>query len=127
MVTVTRAEIEWRVLPRAQDLFAELRSAMGKSYEEDKIHLQDFLCAYFNRGTCTDRHGDSIAPMKSSLTGKGGKCLKVRWATPGSGKSGGLRLALVVYCEQKLVKVAAAWRRRDDPSDQDFLAAIAGA
>jgi hypothetical protein len=125
MVSIQRAEIEWRVLPKARSLLSDLRSAMGKQYEEEKARLQDFLCAYFSQGTCTDRQGNSIAPIKSSLTAKGGKVLKVRWATPGSGKSGGLRLAVIVYCEQKLVKVAGAWHRRDDPSDEDFLAATA--
>lgn len=31
-------------------------------------------------------------------TAKGGKVLKVRWAIPGSGKSGSLRLVVVAYC-----------------------------
>ena len=123
-MTLLRGEIEWWVLPKAATVFAELRAAMGsEAYEQDKARLQDFLCAYFSVGTCTDRQGNSIAPMRSTATGKGGKCLKVRWATPGSGKSGGLRLAVVAYCDRKLVKVAGAWHRRENPSDDDFFTA----
>jgi hypothetical protein len=58
--------------------------------------------------------------MSSKFTELGGKCLKVRWGVPGCGKSGGLRLAVVVYCDQKRVKLAGAWNRSSDPSDSDF-------
>ena len=127
-MALQRGEVEWRVLPVAASVFTELRRVMGdEAYERDKLRLQDFLCAYFSVGVCTDRQGNSIAPMKSTATGQGGKCLKVRWATPGSGKSGGLRLAVVAYCDQKLVKIAGAWHRREDPSDDDFFSAASDA
>ncbi|HEX4382081.1 MAG TPA: hypothetical protein VH083_04005 [Myxococcales bacterium] len=71
-----------------------------------------------------DKQGSSISPMKSSATAAGGKRLKVRWAMPGSGKSGGLRLAVAVYCKEKHVKIAGAWLRTDNPSDDAFDAAF---
>ncbi|MBK9386935.1 MAG: hypothetical protein IPN34_19140 [Planctomycetes bacterium] len=58
--------------------------------------------------------------MSSQHTAAGGKCLKVRWGLSGSGKSGGLRLAIVVYCDARLVKLVGAWRRRADPGDDEF-------
>lgn len=126
MVIVLRATIQWMVLPRARAVFAEVREALGAdAYERDKLRLQDFLCAYFGHGNCMDRQGNSIAPMKSTATARGGKCLKVRWATPGTGKSGGLRLAVVAYCDKRVVKIAGAWHRRDDLSDSDFFSATA--
>jgi len=35
---------------------------------------------------------------------EGGKVLKVRWALPGSGKSGSLRLVVVACCDEKRVQ-----------------------
>lgn len=35
--------------------------------------------------------------MRASNTQAGGRCLKVRWAVRGGGKSGGFRLAIVAY------------------------------
>jgi len=51
--------------------------------------------------------------------------MKVRWGLPGYGKSGSLRLILVVHCEKKEVIVAGAFWRRDDPSDDDVERVIA--
>ena len=61
--------------------------------------------------------------MKASP--RGGKVLKVRWAYPGCGKSGSLRLVVVAYCEQKRVHIAQAFDRREDPSDDDIRDAVA--
>ena len=65
--------------------------------------------------------------MRSTFTQAGGKCIKVRWGLPGQGKSGGLRLAIVVYCERRHVKICGAWKRRSDPSDAEFTEATKGA
>ncbi|MCB9872264.1 MAG: hypothetical protein H6837_20585 [Planctomycetes bacterium] len=48
------------------------------------------------------------------------KGLKVRFGYPGCGKSGGLRLAVLAYCSDHLVKIAGAWIRREDPDDDDL-------
>lgn len=71
------------------------------------------------------KQGKSISPI--GATAAGGKRLKVRWLIPGKGKSGGLRLAVVAYCEERLVKVAGAWVRKDDPSDGEIDKATQGA
>lgn len=55
---------------------------------------------------------------------KGGKVLKVRWALPGCGKSGSLRLVVVAYCNEKRVHIAQAFERRDNPSDGDVQDAV---
>ncbi len=60
--------------------------------------------------------------MKASP--RGGKVLKVRWAYPGCGKSGSLRLVIVAYCEQKRVCIAQAFDRREDSSDNDIRDAL---
>jgi hypothetical protein len=53
--------------------------------------------------------------------------LKVRWAIPGQRKSGGLRLAVVAYCDKKHVKLAGAWIRKTDPSDAEFAESTSAA
>jgi len=122
--TLQRSAITWLVLDRARACLQEFRTRVGpEAYEVERASLQDFLCGYFTSGTCRHRQGSSIAPMRSSNTQAGGKCLKVRWAIPGGGKSGGFRLAIVAYCEAKVVKVAGAWMRRVDPSDDEFATA----
>lgn len=93
-----------------------------EAYEQDKRALQEFLCGYFSSGDCTNALGDSISPLKA--TPKGGKVLKVRWALPGSGKSGSLRLVVVAYCDEKRVHIAQAFRRSDNPSDDDVRDAV---
>lgn len=112
------------MLDHAREQLARAREALGEDgYAKERSAFQSFLCSYFDSGHCRHRMG-SIAPMASSNTPRGGKCLKVRWGLPGSGKSGGLRLALVVYCEMREVKVVGAWTRRDDPSDAEFGSAF---
>jgi hypothetical protein len=113
---------KWQVGPEAQVLH-ELRQAMtSEDFEADKPALQEFLCGYFNSGECQNAQGKSIAPMKA--TPKGGKVLKVRWAYPGRGKSGSLRLVVVAYCSEKRVHIAQAFNRREDPTDEDIRDAI---
>jgi hypothetical protein len=93
-----------------------------EDYEQDKQALQEFLCGYFSTGDCRNAQGSSISPMKASP--KGGKVLKVRWAYPGCGKSGSLRLVVVAYCDEKRVHIAQAFARRDDPTDDDIRDAV---
>ena len=126
-MTTTASEIRWEVLPRARTALDQVRESRGAAaYDAEKTALRQYLCGYFNSGTCRHKQGDQISPMRSTFTASGGKCLKVRWGLPGGGKSGGLRLAVVVYCEQKHVKICGAWLRREDPSDADFDAATMG-
>lgn len=113
---------KWQVGGQAQ-LLIELRQRMTpEDYEQDKQALQEFLCGYFSTGDCRNAQGSSISPMKASP--KGGKVLKVRWAYPGCGKSGSLRLVVVAYCDEKRVHIAQAFARRDDPTDDDIRDAV---
>jgi len=124
---LTRHDGKWELLPNARPCIDQIRATMTpEDYEQDKHALQDFLCNYFNTGNCDHKQGKSVSPMKSTFTEEGGKCLKVRWGLPGCGKSGGLRLAVVVYCKLRRVKIAGAWLRPSDPSDQDFEDAVRG-
>lgn len=113
---------KWQLGGNARLLF-DLRDQMTpEEYEQNKSALQEFLCGYFSSGNCTNALGDSISPLKA--TPKGGKVLKVRWALPGCGKSGSLRLVVVAYCNEKRVHIAQAFERRDNPSDGDVQDAV---
>lgn len=104
-------------------LLIELRQQMTpEEYTQEKQAIQEFLCGYFSSGDCNNAMGDSISPLKA--TPKGGKVLKLRWALPGSGKSGSLRLVVVAYCEERRVHIAQAFKRRDNPTDDDFRDAV---
>ena len=112
----------WQVGPQAT-LLHELRQQMTpEEFEQDKLALQKFLCGYFSTGECDNGQGSSIAPMKA--TPQGGKVLKVRWAYPGCGKSGSLRLVVVAYCQEKRVHFAQAFDRRQDHSDDGIRDAV---
>ena len=113
---------KWQLGEKAV-LLSELRNRMTpEEYDAQKQALKEFLCGYFSSGDCRNSQGSSIAPMKA--TPRGGKVLKVRWAYPGCGKSGSLRLVVVAYCEQKRVNIAQAFDRRDDPTDDDIRDAV---
>jgi hypothetical protein len=113
---------KWQVGDDAK-LLAELRQRMTpEAYEQEKQALQEFLCGYFSTGDCRNALGSSVSPMKASPGG--GKVLKVRWALPGGGKSGGLRLVVVAYCEEKRVHIAQAFDRRENPTDEDIADAV---
>lgn len=112
----------WQVGGAAR-LLIELRQQLTpEEYESNKRASQEFLCGYFSSGDCDNALGDSISPLKA--TARGGKVLKVRWALPGSGKSGSLRLVVVAYCEERRVHIAQAFNRRDNPSADHFRSAV---
>ena len=112
----------WQI-GEAATLLAELRQRMTpETYEQEKQALKEFLCGYFSTGECRNALGSSISPMKA--TPGGGKVLKVRWAYPGCGKSGSLRLVVVAYCDQKRVHIAQAFDRRENPTDEDISDAV---
>ena len=113
---------KWQLGEKAT-LLSELRRRMtDEEYEQEKQALQEFLCGYFSSGDCRNAQGSSISPMKA--TPLGGKVLKVRWAYPGCGKSGSLRLVVVAYCEQRRVHIAQAFDRRDNPTDDEIQDAV---
>lgn len=121
------SDIKWEVLPQASATFRPIEAAMStEEIKTCRAGLKEFLCAYFSAEKgCSTKLGDSISPIGG--TPAGGKCLKVRWAIPGRGKSGSLRIAVVAYCDDRKVKLAGAWVRKDDPGDAEFEAATAGA
>ena len=84
--------------------------------------FQDFMCAYFNMGDCSKEQGDAISPLGGAPDGW--KAFKVRWGYPGCGKSGGVRLAVIVNCADLRVKLVGAWWRADNPGESDFKAAV---
>ncbi|MDZ4848412.1 MAG: hypothetical protein SGI77_03905 [Pirellulaceae bacterium] len=113
---------KWQLGGEAKLLFALRQQMTDEDYDQNKRALQEFLCGYFSSGDCNNTQGDSISPLKG--TPSGGKVLKVRWALPGCGKSGSLRLVVVAYCDENRVHIAQAFRRSDNPSDSDVREAI---
>lgn len=74
---IVKNEIRWEVLSRASAALEDVRVRLGpEGYERQKAALQDFLCGYFNTGSCRNKQGNQISPMASSSTSAGGKCLK---------------------------------------------------
>ncbi len=117
-------DVTWTVGSRAYGI-KTLKDKLGPQvYEENKQAIKEFLCGYFSSGDCRYEQGNSISPM--GATQKGGKILKVRWGLPGRGKSGGLRLVVVAYCEEQKVVLAEAFPRKESPTDTDFEGAVAG-
>lgn len=112
----------WEVIQTAGNAAAREAFSM-EEFKDSRNSLKKFLCNYFSTGECNAAQGNAIRPMGATPTG--GKILKVRWALPGSGKSGSLRLSVVVYCEKRRVVIAEAFLRRDDPSAEEFSASIA--
>jgi len=112
----------WTVSESAAKI-KDLKEELGdKEYDAHKKAIQNFLCAYFSTGSCNTSQGDSINPLGAST--KGGKILKVRWALPGAGKSGGLRIIVVVYCDEKKVVLAEAFKRRTDPTPEEVADSV---
>lgn len=104
---------------RADVLFDLRKQMTPEAYLEQKKALQKFLCGCFSTGDCDNSLGNAMSPLKAAP--RGGKVLKVRWAYPCCGKSGGVRLVVVAYSETKRVHNAKAFYRSDDPSDDNIL------
>jgi hypothetical protein len=125
---VTPADIRWKVTTGALAVIADLRRSWSDEVvKADKAALKEALCLYFNGagGTadCTAK-ALNINPLGAQGSQKR---FKMRWGVPGcGGKSGGLRLALLVDCDAKQVTIAGAWMRRD-ATTEEFEAAFASA
>lgn len=120
----TPKSIKWHVSPECEVQLRGVRKQLGEAgYEDTKQALRETLCDYFNLGNCTTQ-AMQISPMKGAPGGA--KALKVRWQLPGCGKSGGLRLAVTVDCERRLVTLCAAWVRKDNPGKAAFQNATSG-
>lgn len=110
-------DVIWQVTDTAHRDLGDDRAVLGRTeYSDGVTALRKVLCSYFEDKQCSSK-ASSISPM--GQTSNGGKILKVRWRTPGSGKSGGLRLVVVAYCTQKRVVVCRAFRRKEDPSEHE--------
>lgn len=117
-------EISWVICEAARPTANALKGQLGDvRYEAVRLGLKEFLCGYFSAvAACDSKLGKTISPIKCSVSEAKG--LKVRFGFPGCGKSGGLRLAVLAFCDQRLVKIAGAWIRREDPDDDDFADAF---
>jgi hypothetical protein len=119
-------QVEWRVGEWARPALDEVKGLCGpQDYEWHKNGLKELLCAYFSGVGCTKKLGKSISPVGATANGE--RALKVRWALPGQGKSGGLRLLVTTDCSRRRVRIAHAFFKADDPSDWTALARTVGA
>lgn len=121
---VSIEEVSWETCQDARAELREVEILLGKEkYDDWSRALKSFLCAYFSADRpCIQKQGKSISPVASGV--REGKGLKVRFGYPGCGKSGGLRLAVLAHCDRRVVKITGAWRRKDDPEDEDFRRAF---
>ena len=101
-------ETPWKRTMRAH------KDALGDNYEADKATFKEFMESYFDAVPgCTAGLGKTIRPLGKALDG--GKALKVRWGTPGCGKSGGLRMVLSAHCENRTVRITYAVDKKSLP------------
>lgn len=117
--------VTWKTCSKAAAEFDEVKHLLKDDGYSDWVRdLKEALCNYFasNDSKCTRKQGSSVAPIASGVDGAKG--LKVRFGFPGCGKSGGLRIGVLAYCERRLVKFAGAWIRKDDPADDEFQQAF---
>jgi hypothetical protein len=89
-------------------------------YEIEKRAIQRTLANYFDQTLCESK-ASQIARV--GTTDDGGKVLKMRWARPGQGKSGGFRLIVVAYCEASQVTLCRIFDRKQEPTDVDVVTA----
>ena len=117
---VARGDITWEVSLTALPEIEPIRDKLGEAeYLENVRALQDFLAGYFSADLgCKGKLGASVSPLGANRSGA--KKLKVRWALPGGGKSGGLRMAFLADCKDRRVLLAGIFPRDQDPSDEDF-------
>lgn len=117
MASVTQ-RITWLVTESAAIEVREIRAMRGEDgYAQDVRDLREYMTAYFEASQgCTVKLGRSVSPI--GVTSQGGKILKTRWKYPGAGKSGGLRLCLVAFCDERRVVLCHAAIRRDADDDE---------
>ena len=111
-MSVSPEDVHWTITPRARRHFDSIRGAI------DLPRLKATLCAYFSTAHGCHARALGISPL--GATDDGYKKLKMRWNSPGCGKSGGLRLAIVADCVFHAVTLVAVFVRKNDPSDADF-------
>lgn len=113
-------DITWRLGPSARQANDRNREDLGaEAFAQDVSDLRQLLCDYFNfSANCSTPLSSVIHPLGG---GPGDwKRFKVRWRSPGVGKSGGLRLAVTADCKTRTVIIAGIWARKDDPTDAEF-------
>lgn len=117
-MVIERSGIRWEIR-EVFPVFGELKQKHGEAwYEAQKQALQQTLCDYFSTDLGCMSKSNLIVPH-GGASEAGGKGLKIRWGLPGTGKSGGLRILAVVYCEMRRVYLVAAELRKDNPRFED--------
>jgi hypothetical protein len=115
--------IRWYVTEAAAKQITIVRELRGEpGYFSDVRDLREFLGAYVESAHgCTAKQGKSISPVGALKSG--GKILKVRWTYPGAGKSGGLRMCFVAFCDERKIVLCHVSMRRDVEGSELIAAA----
>lgn len=104
-------DIRWEVQEDARKAIKALPQEVHDNYASLRRGLQDLVCDYINAQEQCIHKGLNIAPVDAGVPG--GKGLKVRFAIPGRGKSGSLRIRMVAFCDERRVAIAGLELRRD--------------
>lgn len=104
---VAATDVTWVASIDARAVLLKVEGLLGADeYSAQRTALRSFLCGYFGAVPgCSQKQGKTISPVGG---GEGQKLLKIRWALPGCGKSGGLRLIVGVDCARMRVVIWSA-------------------
>lgn len=109
LMAVHPSQITWMVSADARRFLDE---RFGDLYWSHVEPFRTAICGYINaENECLARQGKRIAPIAGG--DNGWKWFKMRWALPGVGASGALRLYVALHCESRQVEILAACRRKD--------------
>jgi hypothetical protein len=92
--------------------------------KEFRENIAQMLCSYYN-ATQGLKKGVGVSPIDCGV--EGGRGFKARYMLPGRGKRGGLRLGVLALCSRRVVTIAFAEERKEDPSDSEMRAAFVSA
>jgi hypothetical protein len=113
----------WQASPSAKRELKKILGVDDLSNFRDKIG--QILCCDYYPATLGRSKAANVNPIVCGIPH--GRGFKMRWAYPGCGKSGGIRLGILALCKARRIIVALACKRMQDPADSEFADAFSGA
>ena len=114
---------KWQATPAARQELAKVYGSEGMAEFRDK--LGKHLCCGYYPATSGRSKAMGVSPISCGV--QDGRGFKVRWAYPGCGKSGGIRMAILALCPARRIIIAFACKRKEDPADKEVDRAFEGA